>query len=160
MWWVQLLAVILLLVIFYQDHKERLVHGALFPATAVLLGILHYYNVETTGFYTGVAGNVVFISLLLLILFLYSRIKLKMPFINGSFGLGDMLFFYAVCIGFPNVAFGILFVFSVFFSFAMHLLLKRLSEHTTIPLAGYMALFFAMVLLTDIFFDQPYLYLI
>lgn len=160
MWSIKLITVLLLLVIFYQDIKERLVHGFLFPVTAVFLGLLHYYYVEKTGFYIGIAGNIAFISLLLFILFLYSKLILRMPFLNGSFGLGDLLFFYAVCFAFPNFSFIILFVFSVFFSLTMHLLLKKQLNAKTVPLAGYMSLFFAITFFISIFYNPISLYLL
>lgn len=83
-----------------------------------------------------------------------------MPFINGSFGLGDLLFFYTVSIAFPSFTFSILFMSSVFFSFVIHLIFKNKLKDETVPLAGYMALFFAIVFFTNIFFNPFHLYLI
>lgn len=153
------LAVLLLLAIFYQDCKERLVHSFLFPLTAVLLAILHYFQVEKADFYTGIAGNLIFVTLLLGILFLYTKLKLKMSFVNGSFGLGDLLFFYTLAVAFPSLTFGILFIFSLFFSLAVHLGVKHKMKNKTVPLAGYMALFFAIVLVTNLV-KPLYLYLL
>ena len=157
---VKLITVFLLLVIFYQDVKERLVYGFLFPVTAVFFGILHYYYVEKTSFYIGIGGNIAFVSLLLLVLFLYSKVKLNMPFLNGSFGLGDLLFFYAICFAFPSSSFIILFVFSIFFSLLVHIVLKRQLKDKTVPLAGYMALFFAFTLVISMFYNPVSLYLL
>ena len=157
----KLITAVLLCVIFYQDVKSRMVYGFLFPATAVLLGILHYVHVEKVSFFVGIAGNVGFISLLIFILFLYSKIRLKMPFINGSFGLGDLLFFYALCFAFPNFTFTVLFfVFSVFFAMALHLIMRKRQRDKTIPLAGYMALFFAITFCISIFYEPLTLYLL
>lgn len=156
----KLITAALLCVIFYQDAKSRMVHGFLFPVTAILLGILHYVHVEKISFFVGIAGNIGFISLLIFVLFLYSKIRLKMPFINGSFGLGDLLFFYAICFAFPNFTFTVLFVFAVFFAMALHLLMRKRQRDKTIPLAGYMALFFAITFCTSIFYEPLALYLL
>ena len=160
MWAIKIITVMLLLVIFYQDHKERLVSAFLFPLAAVFLGLLHYLQVEKMNFYTGVAGNLIFVSVLLLILFLYSKLKLKMPFLNGSFGLGDLLFFYAICFAFPNFSFIVLFIFSIFFALAVHLFLRSSAKSKTVPLAGYMALFFAITFFISLFYTRHSLYLL
>ncbi|MCB0375098.1 MAG: hypothetical protein KDD04_04185, partial [Sinomicrobium sp.] len=157
---VKLLTVFLLSAIFYQDVRARMVHGFLFPLTALFLGILHYFNVEKTGFYIGVAGNMIFISVLILFLFLYSKIKLKRSFLHESFGLGDMLFFYAVCFAFPNYTFAVLFVFSVLFSLFAHLALKKKMKDKTVPLAGYMSLFFAITFGISMLYKPFSLYLL
>jgi hypothetical protein len=84
---------------------------------------------------------------------------LKINFINGSFGLGDVLFFIAICFSFPTVNFITIFVFAVFFSLAFFWTLKKRYHFSTVPLAGFMSLFFAIVLSVSILFNFSLLYL-
>lgn len=177
---VKICLIIVLGIIFYQDYRSRMVAVLWFGVTVLLFGGLHFSQVYSWNFLVSVGFNLSFIAILSGVLWLYSRYKLKTAFINGSLGLGDLLFFIAVATGFPTVTFMVLFTFSVFFSLIVHLLLasgnfqqtaiadvtggipKDASEKSntyTIPLAGYMSLFFILIFLYTIFCDTPSLYL-
>jgi hypothetical protein len=53
----------------------------------------------------------------------------------------------------------VLFVFSLLFSLLLHSIFKKNQpEHETVPLAGYMSLFFGSVYIADFFFDCNFLY--
>lgn len=156
----KILLVCILLLIFFQDVKKQMVSWFLFPVTAVLFGILHFFSVNEYSFYIAVITNFLIILIVLSVLFLYSRFKLKEKFVNGSFGLGDLLFFLALCFAFPTLTFTILFVFSVLFSLVLHLFLKKKYKFTTVPLAGFMALFYAFILTAGSLFNLSPLYLI
>ena len=155
----QILLVCILMVIFFQDLKKQLVNWVFFPIIAALFGVLHFFSVNEYSFYIAVITNFLIILIVLLVLFLYSKFKLRVNFINGSFGLGDVLFFLALCLAFPTVTFTILFVFSVMFSLALHIFFKRYYKFTTVPLAGYMALFYVVILTVSILFNFSPLYL-
>jgi len=83
-----------------------------------------------------------------------------MEFLNVSFGLGDLLFFYALAFGFPTVTFLVLFVLSILFSLFVFALLKTKKGTETVPLAGLMGLFLTGVLLVSFFPNAPSLYLL
>ena len=121
--------------------KERKVFWFLFPIIAIASGVLLYKNVASEAFYSTLLVNFIFIILLLLVVFLYSKLKLKVS-INDTFGLGDGLMFIALIFTFSSVTFLVLFVFGLIFSLALHLILKNKAKHTTVPLAGYLSLFF------------------
>lgn len=133
-----------LLLVFYQDIKERLVYWFLFPIIAVCSGILLYNNMFLELFKTTVIINLIFVSLLIFVVYAYSKLKLKTS-ISKTFGLGDALLFFALAFTFSSVTFLVLFVFGLFFSLVLHLFMKGKSkENKTVPLAGYLSLFFAV----------------
>lgn len=132
-----------LLLVFYQDTKERLVYWFLFPIIAICSGILLYKSMFFELFKTTVMINLAFVSFLILVIYSYSKLKLKTS-IAQTFGLGDALLFFALAFTFSSVSFLVLFVFGLVFSLVLHLFLKNRSEHKNVPLAGYLSLFFSI----------------
>ncbi|MBC9795842.1 hypothetical protein [Sinomicrobium weinanense] len=183
MLFIKLILIATLAAIFYQDYRSRMVSAFLFPLAASLFGTLHFLHTDRYVFLISCGINMMFIAVILLILYLYTTLKLKKRFINTSFGIGDLWFFVAVGVGFPTVTFAILFVFSVLFALVLHLLFKQKTqspalpgiENTytftdekmntnkhlkkSVPLAGYMSLFFALILSVSAFSNFPSLYL-
>ena len=133
----------ILLVVFYQDIKERLVYWFLFPIIALSSGILFYNNVMPELFKTSLVINLCFVIFLIFIVSAYSKLKLRTS-ISDTFGLGDGLLFIALAFTFSSVSFLVVFVFGLIFSLIMHLFLKNKSEHKNVPLAGYLSMFFAI----------------
>jgi hypothetical protein len=139
---IKIILVITLGMILFQDIKQRQVYWFLFPLVGVSCGVLHYFKTLPELFYISVGINIVFTSFLLVIVFLYTKFKLKIAF-NEAFGLGDVLFFLAVSFSFSTISFVILFICALIFSLVIHLTLKKQSM-AVVPLAGYMSLFFAL----------------
>lgn len=127
--------------VFFQDSKERQVHWFLFPIIGLLCGVLFYQNTLPELFLTSVTINFIFVALLIFVVYLYSKIKLKNALLK-SIGLGDILFFLAVSLSFSTVSFIIIFISSLIFSLGLHLFISKNQKTVTIPLAGYMSLFF------------------
>jgi hypothetical protein len=148
----------ILIAIFYQDTKDRLVLWFLYP----IVGIMSYFiQASAIGYILALVNsliNLAFTTLILLVLFVYSRFKLKTDFVNGSMGLGDILLFIALSFTFSSVAFLILLVFSLLFSLVMHAIFKNRSQHGNVPLAGYISLFFAAIYLMSLFIGPKYLF--
>lgn len=142
---VKILLVAVLLIIIVQDIKERQVYWFLFPVIGLCCGILHYYKTIPVLFYKSLLMNLIFVSILLSIVFLYARFKLKAKF-NTTFGLGDMLLFFTLTVSFSTISFIIIFVFALIFSLVLHLIIKK-KANETVPLAGYMSVFFGFVYL-------------
>ena len=88
------------------------------------------------------------VLMILLVLQGYAKLKLKTN-LNTVFGLGDALFFLALCVSFPTVSFIIFFVFSLLFSLLLHFIFKNKAADKTVPLAGYMSLFFIGIYALD-----------
>ncbi len=145
--------------ITYQDFKERKVFWFLFPLAMLLFGLLYY--VQVTGmsvFLYQILTNIFLVTSIWTILFLYTHFITKKKFLNHSLGLGDILFFYTLGLGFPTLTFIVLFVGSTLFSLLVFLIIKRNLNHKTVPLAGLMGLFIIFVLLYSFIFKYPPLY--
>lgn len=135
------LLIISLLLVFFQDFKNREVYWFLFPIVVVCAGILHMSATMTNLFLISITINLYFISVLFLVIYLYSKFKLHMTFLK-TFALGDVLLFLALIVSFSSITFITVFIFALIFSLVLHLVLKRNSKFKTVPLAGYMSLFF------------------
>lgn len=147
-------------IICYQDFKSRAVFWFMFPFLAIALGIIHYLKVEASFFYRSLPINFILVSIIILLLFLYSKLIAKKKFMNHSIGLGDVLFFIALAIGFPTMTFIVLFSYSLFFSLLTYLIFKKRMKLKTVPLAGLMSLFLIGVLALDIIYNLPSLYIL
>jgi hypothetical protein len=155
----KIVLILLLAVITWQDIKDRLVYWFCYP----LVGILGFYiQKDFSQMDSIIINSIVNLSLVatvMLILWVYSKIILKKKLINQSIGMGDILFFLALAFCFSIVSFYVLFVFSLVFSILMHFLLKKnYKEHTTIPLAGYMAVFYIFVYISTFFTNSNFLF--
>lgn len=133
--------------VFIQDRKDREVYWFLFPIIAMASGVLLYNTILPELFYITLLINIIFISILITVVFLYSKIKLKTSIIN-TFGLGDSLLFIALAFTFSSISFMILFVFGLMFSLLIHIVFKKNSRYKTVPLAGYLSLFFMIIYLS------------
>lgn len=129
--------------IFYQDLKDRQVYWFLFPLFSICSAILFYNNTLPELFYVAILMNLIFISIVLITLFLYSKLKLKSK-LSDVFGLGDALLFIGLIFSFSTISFLVIFVFSLAFALFVHLIIKQYSKFPSVPLAGYMSLFFGM----------------
>ena len=136
---IKITLILVLSFIVYQDIKERQVYWFLFPISALCFAILFYLKTIEALFYMSVIINMIFVFILLLIVFLYTKIKLKTNF-RKAFGLGDVLLFLALTFSFSSVSFIVLFCSALIFSLVLHLIINKKS--TSVPLAGYMSLFF------------------
>ena len=132
-----------LIMVLIQDVRERKVYWFWFPIIALCAGTLLYRNTIPEMFYITLLVNLAFVAVLLLVVMLYAKLKLKTAAAN-TFGLGDALLFLTLAFTFYTVPFIILFVFGLLFSLLLHLVVKHKSKHHTVPLAGYLSLFFAI----------------
>lgn len=158
MWFLKLLLLSVFFLILYQDYKDRKVYWFLYPAIGILVFLL---QLNITAVYTVLinAGiNLLFIAVLLLVCYLYAAFRLKKNLLKEVFGLGDVLFFICIAFSFSVISFFILFVFSLFFSLLLHFILKHKQTEKTVPLAGYMSLFFGTVYGISFFYECPFLY--
>lgn len=143
-----------------QDFKERMVTWVLFPLLGLALAGSYLNQVSWVQYYPVVALNILLISLVVLILFLYTQYIARKAFLNVSFGLGDLLFFYALALGFPTLTFLVVFALSILFALGTFLVLNRKGQQETVPLAGLMGVFLCLVVLLSLFPNVPSLYLL
>lgn len=143
-----MLLLVTLLIIGIQDFKERMIYWFL-PVLVLLYGSFLFYDVVLIEqFWIAVGFNFCFILFLLLSIYLYSRYKLKVS-LKEALGLGDILLFLALACSMNTVSFIITLIFSMIFSLSMHLVFKKKSTFNTVPLAGYISLFYIFVFLAQ-----------
>ncbi|SNY99674.1 hypothetical protein SAMN06265377_1485 [Flagellimonas pacifica] len=142
-----------------QDFKERKVYWWLFPLVMLLLGYLHFLNSSDSWvFLNHISLNALLVSMIICILYLFTRIVAKKKFLNHSLGLGDILFFYGFALGFPTLTFIILFSNAILFSLFVFLILKKKRQLKTVPLAGFMGSFLILMFFYVLIFKFPLLY--
>lgn len=134
--------------IFYQDLKERLVYWFLFPILGICSAVLFHNSTLPELFYVSIGMNLMFIAILMAVLFLYAKLKLRSD-LDKVFGLGDMLMFICIAFSFSTISFIVIFVFSLFFALVLHLIVKQRTQLQTVPLAGYISLFFGIAHITQ-----------
>ena len=140
----KLLLISILGIIFYQDQKDRMVYWFLYPIVGVVGFCIQLNFAVLEVLVLNSLINLIVIVTLLAVLWVYSKLIRKQSLINNGIGLGDILFFVFLSFCFPIVTFILLFVFSLLFSLLLHILIKN-KNSATIPLAGYMSLFFIFV---------------
>jgi len=158
MWVLKLLLVIVFIFIFVQDYKDRKVYWFLYPIIGILVFLIQLQSVSLYTSLTNLIFNLFFVSFLLLVCYLYATLKLQQHLLSEVFGLGDVLFFIFITFSFSMVSFFILFVFSLVFSLLLHLALQHRQTEKTVPLSGYMSLFFGVVYGLSFFCDSNFLY--
>lgn len=157
---IKIMLVIICGVVAYQDFGNRAVLWILFPILAILFAVLHLNYNELEHFLFFSIVNILLITAILLVLWLYTKYIRNKAFLNVSFGLGDILFLYAFALGFPTVTFILLFSGSIIFSLLLFLLLKNKMRMHTVPLAGLMSLFLIAIVLIGFLPNTPSLYII
>ncbi|EJL60658.1 hypothetical protein PMI10_03716 [Flavobacterium sp. CF136] len=156
MWCLKLILILLFFTILYQDCKDRLVFWFLYPLAGILALAIQYFILPVNSILLNVGTNLILVLFLLLVCYVYTRLR-KLEFSN-SFGLGDVLFFIFISFTFSTISFLVLFIFSLFFSLLLHLVLSQKGKQKTVPLAGYMSLFFGVVYGITFFCESNFLY--
>ena len=156
---IKILLIIALIAICYQDFKERQVYLGLLIITGVFMGFLHFKNSDPTVYFWNVIMNITVILIIYTVLFFYSLWKLKKS-ISQTFGLGDLLFFIVLAIGFSTAAFLVLFTLSLIFSLVFYIFIKSNLKIKTVPLAGLQAVFIVFIYAINWVFQLTNLYAI
>lgn len=141
--WIKLLLISTLLFILFQDVKERQVYWFLFPIVGLTSGVLFFTKTIPELFFMAVITNLILVCFLFTIIALYIKYKLKIKF-KDAIGLGDLLLFVALTFTFSTFSFIYILVFSLIGALLLHLFLTRNKNNDTVPLAGYVSLFFVL----------------
>jgi Flp pilus assembly protein protease CpaA len=157
--YLEILFITTLTMLFYQDIKERKISVWFLIAGLFLGGILHFLQQNQKVFIASILMNISFIALIFGVLCLYAKIILRNN-IFEVFGMGDLLFFILLAVSLPILSFLVVFIFSLFFSLLVFILVKRRLNNKTVPLAGLQSLFLILVLLANKLFPKIELYTI
>jgi hypothetical protein len=158
MWFLIIILVLIFFIILFQDSKERMVYWFLFPLVGLIAFVIQINQTTFLISATNSVMNLCFVFIILSVCYFYTKVKLKRHFTNDVLGIGDILFFIFISFSFASISFVVLFVFSLLFSLFLHLYFKNKKNNQTVPLAGYMSLFFATVYLVSFFYDFNFLY--
>jgi hypothetical protein len=149
------LILIPLIIIVYQDFKQRSISWWTIPLLLIIGGIQSYFINDWQQGLQFFLVNILFIGFQYLVLTIYFSLKEKrlVQIVNKWIGLGDWLFFIGLATLFSVVHFTMFFIFSIFLILVFFLILKNtiLKQVKTIPLAGAMSLVY---ILTWLFFFQ------
>ena len=155
----QIIVLLVLGLIAYQDVRERMVHWILFPALALAMGYLYSERIGIHQYALLVFANLLLVTSIISILYLYTKYLRGMEFLNVSFGLGDLLFFLAFALGFPTLTFLVLFTSSIIFSLSIFLVMKKINIEKNAPLAGLMSFYLIIVYMISFLPSTPSLYI-
>jgi hypothetical protein len=133
------------LIILFQDYRDRKVHLLLilgFVAGSAILQIQK--NILINIFLIESLVNFAVLLLMLTGVFVYFKWIRKMnP--STSIGTGDIIVFLAFVLGYEIMGFAIHFTLALLVSLCLHFLLKSKDvKYKTVPLAGYMVIYFSM----------------
>lgn len=145
--------------IAYQDIKDRQVYLFLL-ISLIASGLLSFLNNSTiANFINNIITNLSILLVIVLILWFYSKFRMKLE-LSKALGLGDVLFFIYLAVGFPTITFLVLYSFSLLFSLLLFLILKSKMEEKTVPLAGFQSIFIFVILLVNLATNMLNLYVI
>ncbi len=156
---VEVCTIATLMLIAIQDMKDRQVWAFLFPLLAIGGAMLFYQSVSLYYFAYSIIFNLGIVTLVILINLMVIKWILKKEHLSQAIGLGDIFFFLALALSFPTLTFVNVFAISLLCSFSLFVVWKYFfSAIKTVPLAGLMGLFVALIYLTHWFGWYPELY--
>ena len=158
MWLLKMVLIISFFIILFQDSKDRKVYWFLYPIVGLLSFFIQKNQNNLLVSVTNSMVNLVFVFIILSVCYFYAKLKLKKHFTNDVLGIGDILFFIFISFSFASISFVVLFVFSLLFSLLLHFVFKNKHVDKTVPLAGYMSLFFGTIYILSFFCDTNFLY--
>lgn len=135
-----------------------MVSWILFPLAGLGMGYLYFIHSDIHVYTVLIFTNLLIVTAVISILYLYTKHLRGMEFLNVSFGLGDILFFVALAVGFPTITFLILFVSSILFSLLIFFVIKNGRDFKNAPLAGLMSVFLIGTYVISSFPAMPSLY--
>ncbi|WP_258012193.1 general secretion pathway protein [Flavobacterium psychrophilum] len=146
-----MILIITFFTILFQDSKDRKVYWFLYP----IVGLLTFFiQINESNFLISATNsmvNLAFVFIILSVCYFYAKLKFKKHFTNDVLGIGDVLFFIFISFSFASISFIVFFVFSLLFSLLLHLIFKNKNIDKTVPLAGYMSLFFGTIYMVSFF---------
>lgn len=145
----------ILAVCVFQDLKHRGIHLLVFP---IFLSVSLFLNFKMNWGWKDVWISSLFLTIVLIILFIYISLKNKklVNIFQSHLGFGDVLFLICIIPLFSLRNFILFFIAGMIFSMVMHFLFQKFQKHKTIPLAGYLSiLVFGLIVYS--FFNPSFL---
>lgn len=154
---IKIFTVVLLLILFIQDVKHRVVSWVLFPVLLVLLAFGRWLGgVDYQQFFYQSFANLLFLLVQLAAVNIYFSVKQRrwVNITDGMLGWGDILFLSTIAFYFPPHLFILFYLCSLLVVIIAWSLWKRFTDSSTeqIPLAGLQSLFLTLMIITGFFF--------
>lgn len=138
---VKIILVITFALILYQDVTERMVYWFLFPLSGLLSAILFYDSVLPEVFAINVAMNLLLTLFIFILTVLIAKYIIKKP-LYEVIGIGDLILYVALAFSFATVSYYVIFISSLLFTFALGIVFSKFRKIVTVPVGGYVSLFF------------------
>jgi len=141
--WIQLAALLVLGMIVWEDLRERSIHWWWLPLLAIGLALPRWNGLPNEDHVWQVTFNLIFLALQVggTFLFLLLRNRAWINPVDRFIGLGDLLFFAVLALGFSSAHFMLFLLSGLALCIPAYLLLVRLWPSTarTVPTAGFLA---------------------
>lgn len=158
----ELLIIICLAYIFYQDMKYRAVYWILFPVLALGLFSIKYSMIGWIGALTDTSYALAFFSLQLFLLWLYFSVKKRrLTDITVDYlGLGDILLLVSIAFYLSPLNYILFYTGSLILVLIYACIIQQIEsvQDKRIPLAGLQAAFMMILILCGFVFPQMKLY--
>lgn len=158
----QIVSVLLLLILTYQDFKDRAISWIILPVLFIcfILTSLETLPLSALGLFFGINSGFIFLQVCSVALYFLIKRRTIKNIIDKEIGLGDILFFIVLTVAFSPVNFIAFYVVTLILTLAAYLLIKFFNASTKreIPLAGIMSLAMAFLIITSFFSDSFNLY--
>ena len=154
---------VVLVLIFWQDLKERAVSWYFFPMLFVLV---FFYRIPSIGLeriieITGINTLFLFIQLVMVSLYFSLKNREWVNITKEHLGIGDVLFLFVITPLLTPVLYVLFYLSSLFLIVVVAMFMKVIKKYQkTIPLAGLQALLLGGLLLMDLYvikFDDQYI---
>ncbi len=149
-----LVLLILLVLVSFQDFKERAVSIWVFPLLVTVFSYKAWLVNGWAFFRFDLVFNLALLGIQLLVLLLY--LKLVKKSVVNMLGAGDVLFFFVMAFAFSTVGFVFFFSLSLLVSLLVWLLTNR-NKNRLIPLAGLQSACLIIFFIAELMFSvNPY----
>lgn len=151
-----LVEILLLLIVTFQDFKDRAISLWVFIALFIFKISLWIFNIAPFNG-TSVLLNICYIFILASCALLYYFLKYKFDSfkqLKNSVGTADILLIIYFAISLPSLFFIVFVLFGVLFSLIIHLLIQLTVKQRLIPFAAYLSIFYISILIGDLIIEQ------
>lgn len=153
-----MLALLALVSVCYQDMRYRGVYWIFFPVLSALLFFLKFKQVGWINTLQDAGYTITFLVAQLLLVWLYFILKHRKIFniVDSYLGLGDILFLVTMVFYLSPLNYVLFYVLSLILVLAYVLIVRNVKriDHEHIPLAGLQAAFLAMLIILSLIQPQ------
>jgi hypothetical protein len=156
---INIITILILGLIVYQDIKDREIYWILLLLLFISLVIYGMLNVSLMIFLKICVSNLLFLIVQISLLagfYLLKGVSYKSVFTN-YLGSGDLILFTSITFAFSKLNFIVFYLTGLVFSLLLWLFIRKISVQIKdqVPLAGLMSLYLILIILIGLLFKQP-----